>query len=215
MVNDLDFIYHVSHDLRAPLTHLEGYLLFLQEKLLPAADEEVVELMSKIKKSAQMLSKMLDALTLISRIQNQPLHLEKIPLQEVVEAVWNELETPDAALSYDQLPIVLCDRALIFLLVKHLFENSLKFSRINTKPLLHLRVQEASADHWHFTLSDNGIGIPQHQREKALTLFYQCVKDKGGVGAGLSVADLIVKKHGGKLWLEQEKEQGLDVHFII
>jgi len=128
-----DFVHSVSHDLRAPLRHINAFSKILEEDLSNPPPEILAHL-SAIRQAAQLLAQQLDGLTALSRLGQQPLNLQAMPLAPLAQAVADELAQRDPArlvhwkLAQD-MPLVLADADLLRQLLMHLMDNALKFSR--------------------------------------------------------------------------------------
>jgi signal transduction histidine kinase len=128
-----DFVHTVSHDLRAPLRHIHAFSKILEEDLgNPPPD--ILGHLNTIRQAAQLLTQQLDGLTVLSRLGQQPLNLQAVPLAPLAQAVVDELvqRHPDRQVQWQvpqDLPQVLADADLLRQVFTHLLDNALKFSR--------------------------------------------------------------------------------------
>ena len=128
-----NFVHSVSHDLRAPLRHINAFSKILEEDLgNPPPD--ILAHLSTIRQAAQLLTQQLDGLTVLSRLGQQPMNVQAVPLVPLAQAVVDELVQRHPArqvhwqLAQD-MPPVLADANLLRQLLMHLLDNALKFSR--------------------------------------------------------------------------------------
>ena len=128
-----DFVHTVSHDLRAPLRHIHAFSKILEEDLSNPPPEILAHLHT-IRHAAQLLTQQLDGLTALSRLGQQPLNLQAVPLGPLARSVVDELAQRHPARQVqwqvaEDLPLVLADADLLRKLLTHLLDNALKFSR--------------------------------------------------------------------------------------
>lgn len=128
-----DFVHSVSHDLRAPLRHISAFTKIIEEDLAhPPPD--ILGHLATIRQSAQLLTQQLDGLTMLSRLGQQRLELQAVPLAALAQAAVDELAQRHPArqvqwqLAQD-MPLVLADADLLRQVMMHLLDNALKFSR--------------------------------------------------------------------------------------
>ena len=128
-----DFVHSVSHDLRAPLRHINAFSKILEEDLSnPPPD--ILGHLNTIRQAAQLLTQQLDGLTALSRLGQQPLKLQAVPLVPLAQSVVDELAQrhPERQVQWrvaPDMPLVLADADLLRQLLVHLLDNALKFSR--------------------------------------------------------------------------------------
>ena len=128
-----DFVHSVSHDLRAPLRHINAFSKILEEDLSnPPPD--ILGHLNTIRQAAQLLTQQLDGLTALSRLGQQPLKLQAVPMTPLAQAVVDELAQrhPERQVQWrvaPDMPLVLADADLLRQLLVHLLDNALKFSR--------------------------------------------------------------------------------------
>ena len=144
-----DFVHSVSHDLRAPLRHINAFSKILEEDLSnPPPD--ILGHLSTIRQAAQLLTQQLDGLTALSRLGQQPLNIQVVPLAPLAQAVVDELAQrhPDRQVQWQvaqDLPLVLADADLLRQVLTHLLDNALKFSRSRELAQVTLSWQKTAA----------------------------------------------------------------------
>jgi len=125
------------------------------------------------------------------------------------------IEESGAKITSAELPTIPGDGVQLTQLLQNLIGNAIKFR--SERPLeIRIGVQQEAAG-WHFTASDNGIGIPKKDFERIFIIFQRLhTRDKyPGTGIGLSVCKKIVERHGGRIWVESEEGRGTTFHFTI
>lgn len=213
------YAYVVSHDLQTPLRAVAGFSQLLLDdysgKLDPVADEWITRVVDGCKRMQTMIK---DLLT-YSRVESRARPFAEVNLNEVVNDACDlmrlDIEESGAEVTSDDLPTVAGDQAQLAQLLHNLIGNGLKYHR-DESPRVHVGA-ERSGPFWTITVEDNGIGVEPDQQEKIFEVFKRLhTNDKyPGTGIGLSVCRRIVKRHGGKIWLESEPGVGSKFSFDI
>jgi signal transduction histidine kinase len=214
------FTHSVSHDLRAPLRHLDGYAQILTEEFGPQLPEEAALLLDKIRKSSQNMSQLVDDLLNLSRVGKQPLARQHVPLQPLVESVLEDvkLEARDRDVEWHigALPDVDCDVGLMKLVFTNLLSNAVKY----TRPREHAVIEVGETDRAGETATfvrDNGVGFNMKYANKLFGVFQRLhrAEEFEGTGVGLATVARIIRKHGGKIWAEGEVNKGATFYFTL
>ncbi len=209
------FTYTVSHDLKAPLVTIKGFLGFLKrDAAAVAAGRGTVERMEndieRINAAAAKMHVLLEDLLQLSRIGRQVQELEEVPFAEVareaVEIVGGQIDERrvEVHLAPD-LPVVRGDRARLVEVVQNLLQNAVKYMGDQAAP----RVEIGAASNGKVPalfVRDNGIGIEPRYHDKVFDLFHRLSADSEGTGVGLALVKRIVELHGGRVWVESEGE---------
>ena len=223
----IDFISHVSHDLRTPLTAireasgmlLEGTYADVPEKqheLLTITKEEcerLIDSVNKILDLSRMEAKMMDyhfrECNLAPVVQRSIFKVAPIALRKKVSL---ELKPPP------DIPLVNIDEERIGQVVQNLIGNALKFTKEGDSVVVNISQATADKGNVQVSVSDTGCGI----QEKNLDLIFDKFKriDSGietdrGTGLGLSIAKHIITAHGGKIWAESEPGSGSTFYFTL
>ncbi|MBF0522523.1 MAG: HAMP domain-containing protein [Candidatus Omnitrophica bacterium] len=217
------FAHTVSHDIRAPLTGIVGYVRYLEDHGLEVLDEKGRRSIQGIKRGANRLSSMIRdllELTRISRIKNP---YEEASVEEILKDVLERLEFKIKESRVEiicpvNLPRILCDRIKIGEVFLNLISNAVKFSAKapGGKPLVEISYIEQKDAH-EFCVKDNGIGIAPDYHDAIFEIFrrVETSQDYEGTGVGLSIVKSVIDDHGGKIWVESSPGQGAAFHFII
>jgi len=220
-LKELDaFSYSVSHDLRAPLRHIDGFVEMLGQRLRSSEDATTREYLGIIHTSAKQLGTLIDALLSFSRTSRAPLFHSRVALEKLVQSVLRDLrfETEARTVQIDManLPTVDGDPALLRQVFYNLISNALKFSRPNPNG----RIQIGAEDHpheWIMHVRDNGVGFDMQYVGKLFGVFQRLhsTSEFEGVGIGLANARRIVQRHGGRMWAEAVPGEGATFHFSL
>ena len=217
-----EFVYLVSHDLRAPLRAAGSISKIVLETYGGTLDAQGNEYLSIIANEAKRAQEMLQGLLEYSRLDTMAKSITtRIEVARIFEhctvILADEIKQGNVTLTAGTLPVIQADAEQFMQLLLYLFENALKFHRAEVPAVVRLDSSEDET-HWHFSVTDNGIGIDMLYREKAFTLFRQ-LNVQGtypGMGVGLTLARKIVERHGGMIWIEDNpKNAGTSVHFTL
>lgn len=216
------FSYSVSHDLRAPLRHINGFIAALKQRLdltMPDSDAKVAHYIDVIDKSSQKMASLIDGLLTLSRVGRREMSRRPVPLRPLVDQALEVLtavpNTPAAQLqiTVDDLPTVYGDAALLQQVLSNLIGNAVKFSRDRTPAIIHIGQQ---ADGTYF-VRDNGVGFDMTYADKLFSPFQRLHKpdEFQGTGIGLAIVNRIIHRHHGQIWAESEPNRGTTIYFSL
>ncbi len=214
------FCYSVSHDLRAPLRHVNGFSLILLEEYAPQLSPEVQGYLRRISGGAQMMGRLVDDLLHLSRVGRQGLVLENTNLQDLLNDVRNSLQEDTKKREIEwrigTLPCVKCDAGLIKLALVNLLLNALKFTRSRSPAVIEVGTEITSGEESIF-VRDNGVGFDPRYTNKLFGVFQRLhtQEEFEGTGIGLATVQRIIHKHGGRIWAEGELDRGAAFHFTL
>jgi PAS domain S-box-containing protein len=223
------FAYSVSHDLRAPLRHIDGFLELLKKKAGQALDDQSRHYMDTISQAANKMGHLIDDLLSFSRMGRKALSLQPVDLDALVRDVIRDLE-PDAAgreieWRIGGLPAVHGDAAMLRMVLGNLIANALKFTlprqqaRIEIGSISGRGSEEASSDVSETVVfvRDNGVGFDMAYAAKLFGVFQRLhrVEEFEGTGIGLASVRRIIDRHGGRTWAEGEIDQGASFYFSL
>ncbi len=207
-----DLVDFLVHDMRHPLTNIVGALALLQMTLANDSDDERNELMSMAVTSVARLSRLIETLLEVSRLEsgNFPLARSEIQVPFLLNDVARQMEVlarrnhvtvqVEAA---ETLPPLRADRALVERVLTNLMDNALKYAP--AYGIISLSASVVPNTEMLIAISDTGPGIPPDQRERVFEWFAQIGDDKlkrPGFGLGLTFCRLAVEAHGGHIWVE-------------
>lgn len=207
------FNYAISHDLRAPLRHINGFAEILSQEAGPALNEACRGYLTTICQSAAHMSQMIDGLLQLSRITYQPLAISKCRLRGLIDIVIGELRSElgqrDVQFQIGELPMVECDPGFMKRAFTNLLQNAIKFSCTRTPAIIEVGTTEDNGTVEIF-IRDNGVGFDTKHAEKLFGPFqrFHSAKDFPGLGMGLAIAQRIVQRHGGCIRAEAAVNAG-------
>lgn len=214
------FSYSVSHDLRAPLRHITGYVNLLNTHAGEALDAEGHRLLDTVASAAQRMASLIDDLLAFSRTSRAPMRLAPISLNQLVEECRQEL-APDlkdrnVTWAISTFPEVLGDRALIKQVLLNLLGNAVKYTRKRLEARIEVGFQSGDTE-WQFHVRDNGLGFNMKYSDKLFRVFQRLHSDAEIEGTGIGLANVrrVIQRHGGRTWAEGEPNQGAVFFFTL
>ena len=205
----------VAHELRTPLSNIQGYLEAVKDGLLEANQETI----DTIYQQAAHLSQLVEDLRVLAQVEGGSLGLSLVPdslpdvLTRSVEAFRAKAEAKGVQLSIqtpDSLPLVTMDRTRISQVTGNLLENAIRHTPSGGR--VDVRLDEASTASATVTVSDSGEGIPAHELTNLFERFHRVdpsrARTTGGAGLGLTIAKQLVEAHGGTIHAESSLGQG-------
>jgi light-regulated signal transduction histidine kinase (bacteriophytochrome) len=215
------FAYSVSHDLRAPLRHIDGFLELLQESLMAKLDDKSQHYMDTISDAAKHMGQLIDDLLSFSRMGRQEIYAGQVDLAILVQDIIQELAlvVQDRAIQWDiaDLPIVRGDRAMLRLVLINLISNALKFTRPCEYPRIEIGSNDEDPIEIVIFVRDNGVGFDMAYADKLFGVFQRLhrLDEFEGTGIGLANVRRIISRHGGRTWAEGQVDGGATFYFSL
>jgi light-regulated signal transduction histidine kinase (bacteriophytochrome) len=214
------FSYSVSHDLRAPLRHIDGFVDRLNKTPLLATDEKSKRYLQIISQSARHMGNLIDDLLVFSRMGRAEMRDVKLNLdhlvKDVIDGMSHELEHRNVAFKHDRLPEVHGDPAMLRQVFANLIGNAVKYTRTRERAEIEIRCSEAPEE---FTISvrDNGVGFDMEYAQKLFGVFQRLHRSEEFEGTGIGLANVrrIVHRHGGRTWAESKVNEGATFYFTL
>jgi signal transduction histidine kinase len=214
------FNYTVSHDLKAPLVTIKGFLGFLKKDIDTDSPDAMDRDIDQIGAAADKMTQLLDELLELSRVGRQMNAAEVRDLgllvHEAVERVTMQIKAQgvDLQIAAD-MPQVYCDPGRLHEVFQNLIDNSIKFMGDQEKPRIEIGAEREN-DRVHCWVRDNGIGIASKFHERVFDLFERLDTKVDGTGIGLALVKRIIEVHGGRIWVESAGEgHGSTFHFEL
>jgi signal transduction histidine kinase len=219
------FVTIVSHELRTPLTSIKGFVENMLQGLTGPLNEKQQHYLTRIQLNAERLTRMLNELLDLSRIEAGKMQLFASPLslQELFSDLLDGFQPLARQKSIDMdvvfadvVPPVQADRDKLYEVVANLVDNAIKFTPSGGRVRISAEVQDIRFV--RIAVSDTGCGIPEEHREKVFQKFYRIDAVTGssnGAGLGLSIAKGLIELHGGSLEVESELGKGSRFSFTL
>lgn len=215
-----EFVYIVSHDLKAPLRHIREFTrLLIDARTAPLSAEET-EYVEFLERSLRRLDQMQEALLTFSRLSTRVGPERKIDCNALVSQTLEDLKgtisTHKVEIDCAPLPNILAEPQQFQLLFYHLIDNALKFHKALGPRTVQIRTRD-DKDRLIFEVRDNGLGIAPEHHQEVFKLFRRlhAGDEYPGIGAGLTLAQKIVQRHSGTLWIDSQIGAGTAVLFSL
>jgi signal transduction histidine kinase len=213
------FAYVASHDLRAPMTTISGYLQLLKEKSDMGRDADATTFITTALNNLRRMQEMIDSLLTRSKMNKEDRPLAPVDMNSVVYQARANLEAAivetGAALTIGQLPELPADEPQMIQLFQNLIDNAIKF-RAKAKPRIEINAHKENSE-WIFSVRDNGIGFDMKDTNRLFKTYEQLdtSNERPGTGIGLSTCKRIVEYHKGRIWAESAPDKGSTFYFSI
>ena len=214
------FAYVASHDLQEPLRKVASFCQLLQRRYAGQLDERADQYIAFAVDGAQRMQRLINDLLAFSRIGRLTTGFVEVDLDKVMGDVATQTESAreyaGGEVTWDGLPTVLGEEALLTNLLVNLVSNSFKFRRPGVAPKVHVSARRIG-DEWEISCADNGIGIEPEFADKIFVIFQRLHSKDAypGTGIGLAIAKKIVEYHGGRVWVETEVAEGTLIRFTL
>jgi len=213
------FSYSVSHDLRAPLRHIDGFARILKEEYAKELSPEAQRYLDRVLQGANHMGQLVDDLLNLARIGRKEMVLEATKLGDLAGQAWAEVGQAEGRRiewRMAPLPEVKCDPGLLKLVFSNLLSNAVKFTRNREPAVIEVgacEIQGVTA----FFVRDNGVGFDKKYADKLFGVFQRLHRqeDFEGTGVGLATVQRIVHRHGGDIWAESAPDQGATFFFTL
>lgn len=215
-----DFIGMVSHELKTPLTSINGYLQFIERKAKKADDEFLLNVLDKASRQAKKMWGMINGFLTISRLESGKIVLDKVTfdLHELITEAVEESRHLEASqhIIYEGCEglEMVADRDKIGNVLSNLLSNAVKYSASDAVINVKCRRGDGKV---RVSISDQGVGLKTSDLEKIFERYYR-VSDNvnvSGFGIGLYLSAEIIRRHDGRIWVESELGRGSVFYFEL
>jgi PAS domain S-box-containing protein len=214
------FTYTVSHDLKAPLVTITGFLSYLDKDAREGKFDKFQRDLERIQQAAEKMRNLLNdllELSRIGRIINEPV---EIPFREIVRealaAVEGQLKARGVNVEYeDEAVMIYGDRIRLTEVLQNLLDNAVKFMGDQPQPRIRIGSIMDENNRPSFYVQDNGIGMDLQFSERIFGLFNKLDPNTHGSGVGLSIVKRIIEVHNGSIWVESQPGKGSTFYFNV
>jgi signal transduction histidine kinase len=214
------FSYSVSHDLRAPLRHLSGFVDLLKKNVGESLNPKALHHLNCIGTSARQMGQLVDDLLQFSRMARAEMRPVRVDLQDLLVDVRERLQHDFRGRSIEwnisPLPEVLGDRSMLRIVLTNLVSNAIKYTRPRKPAKIEIGSHINGNEHIVF-VRDNGVGFDMKYVGKLFGVFQRLhfEEEFEGTGIGLANVQRILFRHGGRVWAEGKEEEGATFYFAL
>jgi PAS domain S-box-containing protein len=214
------FSYSVSHDLRAPLRHINGFSQALLEDYADKLDEEGKSYLQEVRSATQEMAQLIDDVLQLARVTRSEMRREVVNLSEMARAVVAELRKGDegrsVAVNIEEGLSSNGDKRLLRVMLGNLLGNAWKFTSKRERAEIAFGHEKRDAESVYF-VRDNGAGFDMAYVNKLFGAFQRLhtAREFEGTGIGLATVQRIINRHGGRVWAEGAINQGATFYFTL
>jgi signal transduction histidine kinase len=214
----LEYDHIVAHVLKAPLRAIHFYSDFLREDLEGTLNEDQKAYVDGLTRTVRQVAGLVDDLLEFSMVGRRSGPIETIDIGAFLKELISSLDLPSdvEVVMGNEWPTIEAEPALVQETFLHLIRNAVKFNR-SPRKCIEIGWLPAGDEHYKLFVRDNGIGIEPRYQEQIFHIFERLhiLKDYEGTGIGLAICKKIVERHGGRIWVESQPEEGSTFYFTI
>ncbi len=214
------FSYSVSHDLRAPLRHINGYVELLIKRNGDQLNEKGHHYLDAISESSSQMGALIDNLLQFSRTGRAEMKLTRVDMNKSVDdaliILQQDVQNRKIEWKIAPLPVVSADQTLIRQVWTNLIGNAIKYTSQRESAFIEIGTMEEGNEHV-FYIRDNGAGFDMAYVHKLFGVFQRLHTNEEFEGTGIGLANVkqIIKKHNGRTWAEGEIDKGAIFYFSL
>jgi light-regulated signal transduction histidine kinase (bacteriophytochrome) len=214
------FSYAASHDLRAPLTTIEGLCKMMREEYVERLDDKGKDLLDRISGSAEKMDRLVTDLLAFSRVSTKQIQKYGFNMRELAQKLVEELKPTlggrKVHFEIEPLPSAYGDFFMISQVLSNLLANAIKFTQTRSTAVIEINGYSENGEDVYY-VRDNGIGFDMQLCDRLFGLFQRIhtSKEVGGNGIGLVIVKNIIRKHGGRVWAEGRPDKGATFYFTL
>jgi PAS domain S-box-containing protein len=214
------FSYSVSHDLRAPVRHIEGFIQVLEPMTAGLLNDESRNVLNMISQSARHMNRLIEGLLAFSRTHRAEMVFTDVDVGILIDEARNELrnQARDRKIEWiiHPLPAIRGDPITLRQVFVNLISNALKYTSTRDHARIEIGV-EPKEDETIFYVRDNGVGFEAQYTDRLFGVFQRLhpATQFEGTGIGLAIVRRIIARHGGRTWAEGERDNGATFYFSI
>ena len=215
------FSYSVSHDLRAPLRHIDGYAALLSKAAGEALNDKARRYLQTISDSAKQMGQLIDDLLVFSRMGRQDMLRTTVNLDQLVKTVLHDLrlDLQGRTISWTMhpLPNVLGDPAMLRQVFVNLISNAIKFTATRPEAEIEIGAVTRKSGEAEVFVRDNGVGFDMQYVNKLFGVFQRLHRNDEFEGTGIGLANVrrIIHRHGGQTWAKGAPDEGATFYFSL
>ena len=215
------FSYSVSHDLRAPLSTIDGFSVLLARQLAGSGNDKAAHYLARVQQGVTQMGRLIEDLLSLARLARTCLRYTQVDLSAMAQAILDEwqLRQParQVAVHIEAGLTAHADEALLRVVLENLLGNAWKFSVQQAQAAISVGQQPDAAGQPVFFVRDNGAGFDMAYAERLFLPFERLhtVEEFPGTGIGLATVSRIIGHHGGRLWADAAPGLGATFFFTL
>lgn len=215
------FSYSVSHDLRAPLRHIDGFVGLLVKSDGQTVSEKGRSYLETISGAAKQMGQLIDDLLVFSRMGRSEMRIARVDLSELLEEVLlslrSEYQARNIVWHKAPLPVVEGDRPMLRQVLVNLVANAVKYTRPRDPAVIEIGCRQDLPGEAVVFVRDNGVGFEMKYADKLFGVFQRLhrAEEFEGTGIGLANVRRIIIRHGGRTWAESQPGAGATFYFSL
>jgi signal transduction histidine kinase len=215
------FCYSVSHDLRMPLRHIDGYIGLLEKESGGRLSAEASRYLQVVAEASRNMGRLIDDLLAFSRMGREELREDVVDLgllvKECIEFLGSEIQGRNIVWKLSPLPAVRGDRAMLRQVFANLLGNAVKYTGPRDPAEIEVGCTGEAEDRHVICVRDNGVGFDMQYAGKLFGVFQRMHRADQFEGTGIGLANVrrIISRHGGRVWAESEEERGAAFYFTL
>ncbi|TDS17078.1 PAS/PAC sensor signal transduction histidine kinase [Maribacter caenipelagi] len=210
-----EYAHIVSHDLKSPLRSISALATWLSDDYKDVLDEGGKQNLELMQEKVASMDKLIHGILEYSTANSSDLDDSKVDLNEVINDIGETIYIPEHVklVIPETLPIILADRIKVHQVFQNIIGNAVV--HIEREVGLVEVLYKDDGDFWQFTISDNGVGIPEEYHKKIFDIFQSIGNNERSTGIGLSIVKKIIDRYQGKVWIDSVVGEGTQFHFTI
>jgi PAS domain S-box-containing protein len=213
------FSYSVSHDLRTPLRHIDGFTRILKEEFAGELTEEGRHFLDRILHATTHMGHLIDDLLNLARIGRKEINRQDVRMGDLVKQSVADLHNDtERKIEWriESLPVLNCDPGLMRLVFTNLLSNASKFTQTCPVALIEVGSLVTNGETTLF-VRDNGVGFDPQYADKLFGVFQRLHRQEefAGTGIGLATVQRIIHRHGGRIWAESALDRGATFYLTL
>lgn len=215
------FSYSVSHDLRAPLRHIDGFTKLLYKNIKNKIDKQAQNYFDNIISSSEQMNQLIEDLLVFSRMGRKEIKKTYVNMKTIVDEAMkifaHDIKENNISIIVDDMPEVNLDASLIMQVWVNLISNAIKFTGNSKNSEIHIGTDKDTNGNTIFFIKDNGAGFDQKYVDKIFGVFQRLhsIDEFPGTGIGLASVQRIIMKHDGEISAEGKINKGASFFFTL
>ncbi len=210
-----EYAHIVSHDLKSPLRSISALATWLSDDYKDVLDEGGKQNLALMQEKVASMDKLIHGILEYSTANSSALDDSKVDLNEVITDIGETIFIPEHVklVIPKELPTIMADRIKVHQVFQNIIGNAVV--HIEREVGLVEVLYKDDGDFWQFTISDNGVGIPEEYHKKIFDIFQSIGNNERSTGIGLSIVKKIIDRYQGRVWVDSIVGEGTQFHFTI